>query len=283
MPETHELPTTVEECAREWGWKNPPGRSNRFALITPFGPVRLRRTLVSGGWAHWHIRGGKTNPASESHLLDNSRLRGPWKFVRTANGLVQFRADFPLDILADSGDFDFTGDRVPPAQTWVDDLSAYVMGDGRRHENRPLGPPRDLAGWLEARGWTAAAEGNSTRVTITLPRIFRQVRIEPMDAGTRLRAELVNLRGWPDECRGAALALAERANERLHLVRLALDESSEGEPLVAELHLGSLQVPGEWLTAALAGLRTAVALCARELPALRDPELAHLCLAAKSA
>ena len=97
-------------------------------------------------------------------------------------------------------------------------------------------------------------------------------------AGTRVWAELARLADWPDLPRRAALELAQAANERLHLVRLAMLEQSPAETLIAELCIGSARVPGIWLTVALECVQAAVSMCARETAALRDPNLAELIL-----
>ena len=77
--------------------------------------------------------------------------------------------------------------------------------------------------------------------------------------------------------------LARAANARLPLVRLAIDEPNQPTVLRAEVHLGSVPILGAWLTVAVEVISTAVALVARELEALRDPELAQLVLAAPAA
>jgi hypothetical protein len=52
--------------------------------------------------------------------------------------------------------------------------------------------------------------------------------------------------------------------------------------LRAEVCWGTASIPGAWLTTALETVEAAIALVAREMAALRDPELAQLVLAAPS-
>ena len=158
---------------------------------------------------------------------------------------------------------------------WVRLLTALVGGDAPAEA--PPWKPEELAPLLEANGWAASAGEGAVRVSVALPGLFRQILVA---AGTRLRCELVDLHGWPAVSRRAALALAAAANDRLTLARFTVEGREAAETLAAEIDLASLPVPGPWLDVALEAMHTAVGLTARELSALRDPELAHWTLTA---
>lgn len=284
---------TVEEALESYGWKQTPGKPNRFALPTPSGAVIIRRQIVSTDWTQYTIRAKATKPSEPSLLEANAKLPGPWKFVIDEEKEIAFRADVPRSVLTGRYEHDFTlsptnETRLNPLETWVDDLSAFA-GACRKDANgvaKNAFSAYDVAASLDRQAWAATAEGDGVRITITLPRLFKQVFVVREEGGTRLWTDLVGLQDWSDECRQAALSFAEQANHRLPLVRMALIAGEGNGPankLRAEVHLGNVRVPGVWLDAALESLRSAVALCARELPALRDCELANVTLAAHAA
>ena len=73
------------------------------------------------------------------------------------------------------------------------------------------------------------------------------------------------------------------ANQRLPLVRFAINENSAPQYLRAEVHLGCASISSGWLAIALEVVEQAILLTARELQALRDRELAKMVLAGGTA
>jgi hypothetical protein len=214
-------------------------------------------------------------------LKENAALPGPCKFIRRPEGTVVCRADLPRAVLG--------GEEIPddeagsnPAAVWVAALTAMLGGEPVTAPAL-VAPPAEIAALLEANGWVVAAADGVVRISIALPGLFRQTVLDTRSPGaTRCWCELVDLKDWPDVCRTAALALAGAANDRLVLTRFALERRAEAEPLFAEINLASLPVPGAWLDVALEAMHTAIALTARELSALRDPELAQWALTASA-
>jgi hypothetical protein len=170
-----------------------------------------------------------------------------------------------------------------PLQAWANAVTAAATGRHAESE-RPSLSADELALWLERHGWPNSSENNLVRVNAPLPGLFCQIVVDSgCPRGTRLWCPLADTTSWSDVCREAAWAFATVANERLRLVRLASVADAAGEQLQAEIILPSTQIPGAWLEVALESLHAAIRLTARELSALRDPELAKWTLAAMAA
>jgi hypothetical protein len=139
---------------------------------------------------------------------------------------------------------------------------------------------------LQRAGWAATVDGHGLLVHLSLPGLYREICLEQSGNGHLLvAATLVELTTPPNESRRAIVALAAEANARLPLVRYAIAAEEQGESLRAEvcLSLECALVPGGWLLTAVEVVEAAVSLSAREMQALRDPELARLVLAANAA
>ena len=129
-------------------------------------------------------------------------------------------------------------------------------------------------------------DGQRLLVHLTLPGLYQEIRVERCGSGHLLvAASLAGLAGLSAESRRAIDALAAEANARLPLVRYAVAAESQEQTLRAEVCLSSdcALVPGGWLATAVEVVEAAVTLSAREMQALRDPELANLVLAANAA
>ncbi len=260
------------------GWCNRPGRPLEFSQSTVDGTVELRGHLRTAGWMQFFPTGDGVPAVSPAGVLRaNAELAGPAKYV-ARSGMVSLRLDVPLDILAadDPPDFRFGG--RTPLETWAEDITAILAPhDVSSAEYVPV-EPETIARSLEAQQWVAAVDddGQRVRVTQAVPGLFRHIFIASDRHGTRVWTELANLANWPDRCQAAAIAVAQAANDRLHLARFAFAPGSL--LLVAEVSLGAATVPGAWLDAALEAIGAAVGACGRELLALGDERLAHLVL-----
>jgi len=260
------------------GWSIAAADPLEFSLPTADGTIVLRGHLRTAGWMQFLATGdGVPAVAPAAVLRANANLAGPAKYV-ARSGMVSLRFDVPLDILAadDPPDFTFGGRTL--LETWAEDITAVLAPhDFKRADFVPV-PAESIVQALEARQWVAAVDddGQRVRVTQAVPGLFRHIFIASDRHGTRVGTALIDLADWSDRCKAAAIAVAQTANDRLHLARFAFAPGSS--LLVAEVSLGAATVPGVWLDAALEAIGAAVATCGRELLALGDERLAHLVL-----
>jgi hypothetical protein len=278
---------TLEDALVECGWETDPHAPGCYRLQAKGSWARLQRTSLRHGWV---TLAGEVEQKAQSPLVLNAGIPGPWKFVSLPDGSTRLRVDFPRLLEAvphDDSPFTFslnhTFDR-PAVCEWARDLTAWLAGSPK--PDAATGPfsAADIAAELDRRGWPATAEGDQVRLTVALPRVFRDALLQRTETGgARLRATLADLTGATQLSPRAALSLALEANNRLCLVRFSAVGEPGSESLIAEVHLGRARIPGPLLDAALESLRTAVGLCARELAALQNPGLAQLVLAANAA
>ncbi|MBI3469184.1 MAG: hypothetical protein HY000_39780 [Planctomycetes bacterium] len=284
----------VQRRPADWlassGWTYQPGELPRWSCVTQSGPVTTWCEHAGSGWEEWFANGGAVPRSCAAALLaDHARWPAPCKLVRLPDGSVACRADVPSELMSvPLEQWSMTGAVAPkhPLDSWAAAFTALVSGRaGPPPEGTmPASAAEELVAALETAGWSASAADGAVRVSMHLPGVYREVSIDVDPAhGTRCWAELVQLGGWPDECRRAATELALDANDRLHLARFVMLAEPDGDRIIVEINLGSAWIPSAWLDVALETVRTAVALTARELTALRDPELALWALAANAA
>jgi hypothetical protein len=141
-----------------------------------------------------------------------------------------------------------------------------------------------LADELKQAGWSASLDAGQLHVHVQLPGIYRQLTLErDAQAGVKLTSNLVNLAGLDNDVVRALTYFANAANARLPLVRMAFSGASLDRALRAEVAFGATLIPGEFLLMSLHAFETAIAHTAREMEALRDPQLARSLLAARAA
>jgi hypothetical protein len=240
----------------------------------------------SSCWQAWHLSGGGISaPPASDRLRRNARLPGLCKFVAGRGAASVCRFDLPVELLRSVEEADPAGGPPGarhPLQAWAEGVSAAASG----RRPKPIqadGSAASLAAALEKNGWPVSA-AEEVRVSVSLPGLFRQILIEPCgSSATRLSCELADISSWPQACRSAALLVAGAANDRLRLARFALVAVEQTEKLFLEVNLTPAPIPGVWLDAALEAMHAAIRLTARELTALRDPELAKWTLAATAA
>lgn len=269
------------------GWKRHETRAGLWFRRTNAGTANLRGQNVSSDWQAWHLSGGVLSyPAPSEILQANAGLRGPCKFTASASDGSFCRFDLPLALLRNRQEADLpSGSLVgqDPLEAWAAVVAAVATGTATKSD-QPVPAAGELAAWLEKAGWPASVADEEVRVSVSLPGLFRQIRLDCCGQQSgRLSCELTEITSWPAVCRDAALALAASANERLRLARFAAVASEQGEKLYVEIDLTPAQIPGVWLGLAVEAMYAAIRLTARELTALRDPELAKWTLAAASA
>jgi hypothetical protein len=138
-----------------------------------------------------------------------------------------------------------------------------------------------IAAELQQAGWSVSTDDNQLTVHLQLPGVYRQLTLEQNDrAGATLAVELIDLTDVADDCLHAMLLLANAANTRLPVVRMAVAESSTRITLRAEVNFGAEFIGGSYLLESLHAIENAVERTAREFEALRDVELARLVLSA---
>jgi len=279
--------STLDAPLEHYGWK--PAAAHLWRLRTRSGPATLMQQLNQAGWLQLALAGGAIPNVSEDRLLaEHSRLPGPLKFVRGHGGQAVCRADVPaaFDKLARIGpgadgvgplrDFRSEG----PLEAWAATVTAAVSNDYRSLVAAPT-PDASLVAQLREAGWTASLEESGVLVHLVLPGLFRAVRIEALQPpAVKVSTSLVQLGDRDDVGVRAALSLAQVVNERLPLVRIALEEQAGPRSLVAEVQVGCGSIH-RWLPTALQVVEAAVINCARELRVLLvDRELAQWVLAA---
>ncbi len=246
------------------GWVEDPESTGSLLLETPAGTATLKRITAGGDWQTFDLVSPSLKvPEAADLFLAQERLAGPAKFVLLESGEVRCRIDLPRETIPADSD---PGDG---ADGWAAAVRATVSGT-------VLGATEavDLSAvqrQLDNEGWPVAKDGNRLRVSIALPRVFRQVHIEP-DRGLRLAAELINLSNTDAATKQSVRAFLQVANRRLRLVRIAERNLS----LFVEVHLSVTQIPGPWLSVALEVIRQSLALCAKEVDVLRDPVASQL-------
>jgi len=271
----------------------------------------------SSQWEAWDlVRGAIVPPAKvidrgEGILAANADLPGPGKYVAAdfqpadeyggVDANVSCRFDLPRHLLGHQGDGDLA-DVEHPAEAWVRDVTALAIrvpssDPSPASHAAPSSKLNTVHARLDKAGWPTTSVDGRLRVSLSLPGLFRQILID-LDGvhGPHVWCELIDLNGVMAESRQAAVHFALAANARLRLARVALVGQAPGlratsaeagtqvgsvlHRLVAEVVLGSARVPGAWLDVALECVHAAVVLCARELSALRDQELAKWYLSA---
>jgi hypothetical protein len=256
-----------------------------WRLVRRDGDALLTETAHRDSWRQYRLAGGAV-PKSANHrvLHDNYHLFGPAKLVAQAGGQPICRLDLP-DGLAGAASVwpDGELDALDAHVAWAEAVTACATGDYGQNGPASL-PDQSVAEELDQAGWSTSWDDGRLHVHVQLPGVYRQLAVEHRaPAGVKLTTNLASLDELDDRCARAMLMLAMEANARLPLVRMAIDDGPEGGALRAEVGFGRALVAGDLLSASLHVLETAVAMTARVLEALRDPELARLVLAAATA
>lgn len=197
-------------------------------------------------------------------LAWNAALPGLVKFALSAEGAVQIRAEIPVDedsgalIRATRGGFD----------------AALAMLGGERLIPVLADVQPDLARLCEEAGWKATPRGDAACVVeLECPGAFHQATVAAHGAGVRAFVSLPKC----DESVAIHLLLLT-AGGAVRMARPTI-ESSEGR-VNAAFEVSFPTVPAAaHLAHALAALSVACRLCAEELRALQDPDVAREFLA----
>lgn len=272
---TGEVRCSVRSGLENCGWRPSNADHTRFQLKTANGKAELKLVHLSSGCQTWALKTGKLElPLKHQLFHDQHIVQGPGKFVIDGAENILCRFDLPQEVISAEGEFDLgTRSTVTPLDLWCEVVTGIAWG--RSPVSAATFPEEKIAGELEKRGWVTSVEAGIVRITVPLVRVFRQVTVETREPGvTYVSCELVNLNGWCDTSCEAAMKFLTEANNRLQLVRFAHRE----DRFYAEVNLSVMRVPGVWLNTALEAVRTAIALTAKELVALRDSGLAELSL-----
>jgi hypothetical protein len=273
---------TLEAALSACGWEQSEPTCHR--LHTRSGPAFLLELPQRDRWRQFYLSGGKTPVSSNSRLLhDNHRLVGPAKLVDGPGDCSICRLDVPDDLTGTIGTTLARSDdtnMLDPHLAWAQAVSSVATYRSRRPTTRRVSNAQ-LAAQLQQAGWSVSADDDRLSVHFQLPGVYRQLTIEQNDrAGVTLAVELIDLTDVADDCLRAMLLLANAANARLPLVRMAVAESSTRITLRAEVNFGARFIGGSFLLQSLHAIENAVGRTARELEALRDVELARLVLSA---
>lgn len=279
-------PTFVADALARFGWQRADGDHGRGGYVLAHGAASLEPHGDLAGWELFALRGPGLSPCSrERWLHDNSRLEGPVKWVVVGEGPPICRADIPNEWptggkggLEDAA----PGAGASPWAAWASAVTAVALGKSEGPAAAPL-PVEALAHQLQRAGWAVSVDDGQLHVHLQMPDLYCQIALEPCGAtAVRVRATVAELGGVAPPSRQAIVAFAHAANARLPLVRFAASGEKPSKELHAEvcLSVDCALVPGAWLAAAVEAVEAAAALTAREVQAMRDPELAKLVLAA---
>ena len=278
-------PLAVKELSnrlREAGWQPMDRLPAHWSLATPEGECRLRKRHASSpsAWAEWILESPHL-PVSASVFSANHRIDGPWKLITSGTGEIRFRGDMPREALVTEDSFNLiTGKASSPLECWVETTTAIAKGLPTSAE---FGKPamEHLVQWLKEHGYVASTDGSSVRVTVPLAGTFREVAIDWQESGmVRLTTEIGRLENWPEPSVEAAVDFLHEANRRLRLVRIARPGE---EKLFSMEACFCAPGPGVWLQSAVDAFCTGMALVVSPLAALRDPGVADMLLAGRSA
>jgi hypothetical protein len=269
----------IDKHLANFGWHLGEGR--QWTHNTDNGIARLTPFPGGGNWQRFSLVGGAVDtPVLDRILTANYGLCGPAKFVPGKEN-PSCRVDLPVDFDALARDCPVGPDEVlshDPRRAWSAAVTALATGDTAGLETPQV--PETAVFALREAGWSADLQDGQVNVHIHMPGLFRAIRTESQGTpGLKVATDLICLDGIERSHEKAVRRIAQVANERLPLVRLAIDENTGPRNLRAEVHLGCASIRSGWLTAALEVVELAISLTARELQALQDRELARLVLA----
>jgi hypothetical protein len=287
------MTNTFQTCGlagalKSCGWRpDAGGGGNRLALdVEHDTPAALEFTSDDADFEHAVLRtAAHRPPAREKALYANSDLLGPGKWVVAPGGAPLCRFDVPKEFAAGSkgiGAESRCKGGGGPRHAWAAAVTAVARGRWDEVEAKPRALDA-MADELKQAGWAASVDDGQLRVHVHLLGAYCPLTLEVRGpADVRVAAELFQWSALPSASRRAILAFAADANLRLPLVRLAIAPEGAVKRLRAEVALTAkcAFVSSGWLAAAVEAVETAVTLCARELPVLRDEALAQLVLAA---
>ena len=276
-------PDTFDHALQAQGWRFRVDGST-WRRGTDTGSSQLREVGVRGQWRHFELSGRRdTRCWAGEHSVHQPRIAGAGEVCGAGATGTTCRVDVPESVEwvshADCCRSDFRAVDQPFA-TWVSAIEAVVGGAGAT-------PPTDdiddslaerTAALLRDAGYAVSVDGQRLQVHVSYGGVYRQMWTE---AG-RVSVEIVNLDGYCADSRRSALSLIQEANQRLPLVRFGAPHDAP-ETVIAEIVWGAIANSTVWLPLSIACVDSAVALTARELEAVHDPQLGKLVVALATA
>jgi len=229
--------------------------------------------------------------AAEEHLSVHAGFEGPMKLVRTPDGMFQ-RIDLFLGTPAWA-----VADRSLDEDAWeehhelladLNDAAAALLAGNVDREDWQAPPADAVLEWLVADGRAAAVDQDGKiRLTISRPACDGQACFECRPEGMRISMPLGTWHHLAPGTEAAMVRLADEANARTRLVRIAWLSSGDRRQCVAQVDLTGLPTPWDrspalgamWrgmIEMAMAGLELALRRLGRELAVLASgsyPEL----------
>ncbi len=276
---------TLPDCLLECGWSQADRLQSAFRLTTPQGDAGLERNPASShsSWSEWILKSPHLpQPNPHEVFAANHHIDGPWKFVTMPAGEIHCRGDFPREANVTDDAFDLAAGRAwSPLQSWAEAATRIAQDGSTLSADYPKPEPETLVHWLKEQGYVASEDGEAVKVTVPLSGTFREIAVDWGDKGiAHLQAEIGRLSGWPDSSLAAAEDFLAEANRRLRLVRVTQPDEEKVFNLEACFRAPG---PGVWLQSALDALCTGMAVLVQPLAALRDPGVADMLLAGRSA
>ncbi len=202
-------------------------------------------------------------------LERNTSLPGLLKLTPPADGEAQLRAEIPLD--EDSGPI------IRGTRRGFSAAIAALAGEEVPGEDSGalLCASQDAIKRLcDEAGWASAPRGvNACSVELECPGTFLQAMIAPLGEGVRASVELARCDEPAAQSVAAIVALMLRAGAAVRMARPSLSGSEDRVIPVFEVNFPAAPTAAQ-LAHALSALSVAARLCAEEVAALRDPDVA---------
>jgi len=229
--------------------------------------------------------------AAEEHLSAHAAWPGPVKLVRTRDGMFQ-RIDVflatPAWAVSDPSLDEEAWEEHEELLADLNDAAAGLLAGNVDWEHWQAPPAEAVLDWLVADGRSAAVDQEGKiRLTISRPACDGQVCVECRPGGLRISMTLGAWRHLASGAEAAMVRLADEANARTRLARIAWLSTDDERRCVAQVDLTGLPTPFDrnpavfamWrgmVEMAMTGLELALRRLGRELAVLASnsyPEL----------
>ena len=275
---------TLADWLVQCGWQPRDRLRSVFTLDTDSGEAVLSRlpALSKSQWNSWTLESPFLPiPDLQELFAANREIQGPFKFTVTGEDEILCAGDVPREALVTEDSYDLgSGRSSSPIECWARSATALAKGETPALDHAKPTAESQVE-WLKEHGYVASCDREAVKVTVPLTGTFREITVSFEDGRmVHLSAEIGRIKDWPAPSREAAVDFLGEANSRLRLIRIA----EADEPFVYRMEARFCAPgPGVWLQAALDAFCTGMALVVQPLATLRDPGVADMLLAGKTA